>query len=194
MDYLLLGRVAKVAALLGFVLPWVTVSCSGTEILTATGIQLMTGDPQPAGPLEGQQTNEDAEPAVAVILACVVIALGLAASFLPKARMAAAALLIGGLGGAGLSYYSVQNMQSEMTREINEAQGEAAADSGGLFSSAEGQRMSQAMAGAIRVEEEEGYWLTLGGALAGALFGLLVLAGAGAGAGAARRQEPAPPA
>ena len=37
MDYLLLGRVAKLAALLGFVLPWVTVSCSGTEILTATG-------------------------------------------------------------------------------------------------------------------------------------------------------------
>lgn len=176
MDYLLLGRVAKLAALLGFVLPWVTVSCSGTEILTATGIQLMTGDPQPAGPLEGQQANtEDAEPAVAVILACVVIALGLAASFLPKARMAAAALLIGGLGGAGAAYYSVQNMQSEMTREINEAQSEAASDSGGLIDAA---GMSQAVAGAIRVEEEEGYWLTLGGALIGALFGLLVLAGA----------------
>jgi hypothetical protein len=80
-------------------------------------------------------------------------------------------------------------MQNEMTREINEAQSEAAADSGGLFSGADGQRMTQAMAGAIRVEEEEGYWVTLGGSLIGALFGLLVLAGVAP----ARRADETPP-
>lgn len=188
MDYLLLGRIAKVAALLGFVLPWVTVSCSGTEILTATGWQLMTGDPQPAGPLEGQKTNDESEPAVLVIIAFAVIALGLGLSFLPKAKAAAAALLIGGLGGAGLSYYSVQNLETEMTREINEAQNQSI-DTGGLFSVEDSREMAAQMASAIRVEKEEGFWVTVGGSVIGAVLGLLVLAGAG---GAARRPDEAP--
>jgi len=179
MDYLLLGRVAKLAALIGFVLPWVVVSCSGTEILSATGWQLMTGDPQPAGPLQGQEADtDDAEPAVLVIAAFAVLALALAASFLPKAKAAAAALLIGGLAGAGLSTYSVQNMQSELTREITEAQNQTP-DTGGLFSVEDSRQMAAAMAGAIQVEKQEGFWVTVGGALLGALFGLLVLAGAG---------------
>lgn len=185
MDYLLLGRVAKLAALLGFLLPWVTVSCSGTEILSATGLQLMTGDPQPAGPLQGQQANtDDTEPAILVIAAFAVIALGLAASFLPKAKAAAAALLIGGLGGAGVSYYAVQNMQTEMAREMAEAQQDTP-DAGGLMSEQDAREMSAAVAGAIQVEEQEGFWVSVGGALIGALFGLLVLAGAGARRGEA---------
>ena len=177
MDYLLLGRVAKVAALLGFVLPWVTVSCSGTEILTATGVQLMTGDPQPAGPLAGQEApDREAEPAVMVILAFIVLLVGLGASFLPQARGAAAALLLGGALGAGLTYYSVQNMKTELARELGEAENQ---DMGGMLSREQSREMSQAMASAIRVEKQEGYWLTLAAALLGGLMGLIVLAGAG---------------
>jgi hypothetical protein len=190
MDYLLLGRVAKVAALLGFVLPWVTVSCSGNEILTATGLQLMTGDPQPAGALEGmgqQNQADDADPAIGVILAFGFIAVGLLASFLTKARVAAAALIIGGLGGAGLSYYSLENLRSEMTREISKAQNEAP-DTGGFLSDESAREMSAAIGNAIRVEEEEGYWVTVGGALIGALMGVLWIAGAAT----ARRDEAAP--
>ncbi|MBK6704779.1 MAG: hypothetical protein IPG56_14215 [Caulobacteraceae bacterium] len=51
-DFNQIARIGKLVALLGFFLPWVTVSCSNTDILTATGWQLMTGDPQPAGPLQ----------------------------------------------------------------------------------------------------------------------------------------------
>lgn len=189
MDYLLLGRVAKIAALLGFLLPWVTVSCSGTEILEATGWQLMTGDPQPAGPLQGQQSSvEDAEPSPFVILAFGVIILGLGLSFLPKAKIAAAALLACGLGGAGVSYYAMQNMKSEMAREISEAQ-QQTPDTGGLLSDSDTREMTSALAGAIQVEEQEGFWVSVGGALIGALFGLLVLAGA---AGVARKPDEAP--
>lgn len=191
MDYLLLGRIAKAAALLGFVLPWVTVSCSGNEILTATGWQLMTGDPQPAGALEGlgqQNQTDDAEPAIAVILAFAALAIGLAISFITKARVAAAALILGGLGGAGLSYYSLQHLRSEMTREISEAQNETP-DTGGLLSDESAREMSAAIGNAIGVEEEEGYWVTMGGALIGALMGLLVIAGAAP----LRREQPRAP-
>jgi hypothetical protein len=194
MDYLLLGRVAKIAALLGFLLPWVTVSCSGNEILTATGLQLMTGDPQPAGALEGMGGDDpakDAEPAIAVIVACAVLAIGLAVSFLTKARVAAAALLVGGLGGAGVSYYAMQNMRTEMAREIGEAQNETP-DTGGFLSERDTRQMTSAVANAIRVEEEEGYWLTVGASLIAALLGLMVLAGAGA-APVRRPEDPPPP-
>lgn len=178
MDYLLLGRLAKLAALLGFALPWLTVSCSGTEILTATGWQLITGDPQPAGPLEGQQSaTEDAEPAAMVIAAFAILALGLAASFLPKAKIAAAALLVGGFAGAGVSYYAVQNLKTEMAHELSRAQ-ERTPDTGGAVSDAQARQMASSIASAIRVEEEEGVWVTIGGALGAGVLGLLALLGA----------------
>ena len=174
MDYLLLGRVEKLAALLGFVRPWVTVSCSGTEILTATGWQLMTGDPQPAGPLQGRQANGDMDPAPLVIIAFGVIALGLGLSFLPKAKIAAAALLIGGLGGAGMTYYSVQQLKSELARELSER---AAGAIRAATIRSRRAAMTRLRRRRQRVEEEEGVWATIGAALAGALMGLLVLAG-----------------
>lgn len=182
MDYLLLGRVAKLVALLGFFLPWVTVSCSGTEILEATGWQLMTGDIEPTGPLAGADTGQDKpEPSPLVIAAFVAIALGLLAALLTKARIAAAALLIGGVCGAGLSYYSVQNMRAEMTHQMEEAQNKGGgADTGGLFSAEQQNDMTRAMASAIRVEEQEGFWLTVAAAGVAAILGLIVLAGAGA--------------
>ena len=80
-DFNQIARIGKLIALLGFFLPWVTVSCSNTEILQATGWQLMTGDPQPAGPLEGmadqRQRAEESEPAVIIIAAFAVILIGL---------------------------------------------------------------------------------------------------------------------
>ena len=95
-DFNQIARIGKLVALLGFFLPWVTVSCSNTELLSATGWQLMTGDPQPAGPLEGmadqQQRAEDAEPSVVIIAAFAIILAGLACSLFT--RMQAAAITI----------------------------------------------------------------------------------------------------
>ncbi len=180
MDYLLLGRVAKLVALLGFFLPWVTVSCSGTEILEATGVQLMTGDIEPSGPLAGAETDQEPEPAPLVIAAFAVLAVGLLAAILMKNRAAACALLIGALGGIGLSYYSVQNMREEMTRSMSEAQDKGAEErASGAFSAEQQSDMARAMASAIEIEEQEGFWLTIGAAGVAAIFGLLVLAGAG---------------
>jgi hypothetical protein len=38
-----LGRIAKVVALLLFVLPWVTVSCADQTLVSMTGVNLATG-------------------------------------------------------------------------------------------------------------------------------------------------------
>ena len=171
MDYLTLARVGKVVALLGFLLPWVTVSCSGNVILEATGLQLMTGDPQPAGMLEGADRSQmdDPEPAIGVILACAAAALGLGLSFVLKGKQAAGAILAGAVLAIGLSYYSLESLHAEMTREASEQEDD----------------MARAVANAIRIEKQEGFWVTVGGAGVGGALALIVLVGVGV----ARRPE-----
>lgn len=86
-DFNQIARLGKLVALLGFFLPWVTVSCSNTEILQATGWQLMIGEPQPVGPLEGMnnepQPAEDSKPAIVIIIAFAIIAIGLSPAHSP---------------------------------------------------------------------------------------------------------------
>ncbi|MGD9967934.1 MAG: hypothetical protein AB7T59_15540 [Hyphomonadaceae bacterium] len=178
-DFNQIARLGKLVALLGFFLPWVTVSCSGTEILNATGWQLMTGDPQPAGPLEGasRQETEDAEPAVVIIAAFAVIIIGLVCSFFTRAQAAAITMLVTSVLGIGVSYYGVENMRGELRREISESQNEGGGSGAdNPFFSAEQQReLSQAMASNIVVKEEEGYIVTHSGLLLAAIFSLLTL-------------------
>jgi len=106
------ARGAKAAALLCFLLPWVTVSCSGRPVLSVSGADLARGHigeienvPLPSwigDPLE--TVRRHAEPDWLVVVAAVLIVAGLAATFLlPRARAAlvgastaaAAAVLIG---------------------------------------------------------------------------------------------------
>lgn len=182
MNYLLLGRVAKLVALLGFFLPWVTVSCSGTEIMQATGLQLMTGDIKPSEALMnmGADANfnaKESEPSPIVIAAFAALTLGLLLTLATKAKAAACVLMAGALLGMGLSYYAVENMQQTMTRSMHEAQSKAGASGDETFLSAEQQsNMAQAMVAAIKVERQEGFWLTVGAAGAAAILALLVLA------------------
>lgn len=172
-----IARIAKLVALLGFFLPWVTVSCSGTEMMNATGWQLMIGDPQPAGPFSHVQVeHDDPEPAPLVIAAFVVVLVGLAAGLLTRARTAAMSMLVSAALGLGLAYFSIQNMRSELQREIAQAQGEGGVAANTPFFSAEQQdELSRSVAESIRVEEQEGYWLTLGALLLAALFALQTL-------------------
>lgn len=190
MNYLLLARVCKVVALLGFVLPWVTVSCSGTEILEATGIQLMTGDLRPTGAFaQAQASSEDAEPAIAVIVACAVVVLGLVAGFFTKGRTAAGVMLGAAVAAMALSYFSIANMRAEMTRQVNEGQN-AQVEESPYFSAEQQRELAQAAASAIRIEEQEGYWLTMGALGVSGILCLLVFAGAGAAP--TRKSDPTP--
>ncbi|MEZ5955749.1 MAG: hypothetical protein R3C27_00850 [Hyphomonadaceae bacterium] len=193
-DFNQIARIGKLVALLGFFLPWVTVSCSNTEILQATGWQLMAGDPQPAGPLESmsdqRQRAEESEPAVIIIAAFAVILIGFGTGLVTRAQTAAISMLVCAVLGIGISYYGVQNMRSELRREITETQSgqqEAAADNP-FFSASQQREMSTAVADSIDVEEQEGFFVTQIGLLLAALFSLLTLF---------RKQQPvvgAPPA
>jgi len=179
-DFNQIARLGKLVALLGFFLPWVTVSCSGTEILSATGWQLMTGDPQPAGPLEGmadqRQQAEDSEPAIIIIAAFAVVLIGLGTSLMTRTQTAAISMLVCAVLGIGISYYGVENMRSELRREITESQGEQQSVADTPFFSADRQReLSSAVASSIKVEEQEGYIVTHGGLVLAAIFSLLTL-------------------
>lgn len=180
-DFNQLARIGKIVALLGFFLPWVTVSCSNTEILSATGWQLMTGDPQPAGPLEGmadqRERAEDAEPAVIIIAAFAVILIGFGTSLVTRAQTAAISMLVCAVLGIGISYYGVENMRSELRREITEGQQQQSGQiSDTPFFSAEQQNdLSRAVASSVTVEEQEGYMVTHAGLLIAAIFSLLTL-------------------
>ncbi|MFN3463431.1 MAG: hypothetical protein ACK4X1_05075 [Terricaulis sp.] len=180
-DFNQIARLGKLVALLGFFLPWVTVSCSGTEILSATGWQLMTGDPQPAGPLEGmadqRQQAEDSEPAIIIIAAFAVVLIGLGTSLFTRAQTAAISMLVCAVLGIGISYYGVENMRSELRREITESQGDpqsSVADTP-FFSADQQRELSSVVASSIKVEEQEGYIVTHGGLVLAAIFSLLTL-------------------
>ena len=182
-DFNQIARLGKVVALLGFFLPWVTVSCSNTEILSATGWQLMTGDPQPAGPLEGmadqRQQAEDSEPAVVIIAAFAVILIGLVSSMFTRTQAAAVTMLVTSVLGIGVSYYGVENMRTELRREIIETQNEQSEAIGdtSFFGATQQRELSEAVSSSITVEEQEGYMVTHGGLLLAGLFSLLTLFG-----------------
>ena len=53
-------RIAKVLALLAFVLPWAAVSCNGVDLATASGVELIQGT-MTENPEAGKQMNRQME-------------------------------------------------------------------------------------------------------------------------------------
>jgi hypothetical protein len=88
-----LARVAKVVALLGFVLPWLTVSCSGQPLATASGLDLVLGHLSFRDPLSGHLQHQSGAPSVLLILALAAIVTGLILTFLLRGRPAAMAVI-----------------------------------------------------------------------------------------------------
>jgi hypothetical protein len=178
LDFNQLARIAKVVALLGFFLPWVTVSCSSTDVLNATGWQLMTGEPELAGPFpgtEGAGDQEEREPAWFVVAAFVVVVIGLGLSALMRGQRAAVAILATAVLGMGLSYYSVQHMRGEFERAMSDAREENVAEGSPFFTADQQQQLSRTVAEQVRVEEQEGFWLTLLALLGAATFATMTL-------------------
>lgn len=173
-DFNQLARIGKIVALLGFFLPWVTVSCSDTEILRATGWQLMTGDPQPVGPMQNvpEQEQRDFDPAVPIIAAFAVILIGFGTSLMTRAQTAAISMLVCAVLGIGISYYGVQSLQGELQRELSN-QSDALAPASNNPSQAS--QLSDLVASEFHVNEKEGYVVTHSGLALAAIFSLLTL-------------------
>ncbi|MEE2565698.1 hypothetical protein [Hyphobacterium marinum] len=158
-----LAKTAKVAALLAFLLPWVTFSCSGETFARASGLDLAIGQITVADINTGEPERETMSPVLPVLAAAILLAAGLVAGFVMTSRrknavMAAAA----GLALAS-SFYGISTLEDEMVRQARESD---TADSYG---------MSEGIARQIRVQEQAGYWFALA-----AMLSATVLAGAAA--------------
>ncbi len=169
MNWMTFARVGKTVALLAFLMPWLVVSCQGTPIATATGIDLAFGTMKTMG----EQGGQDASPQLWAVLALLLIIGGLIASFtLTPVRKAVMAT--GGAAAAALvlCIFGMMLTVGEGKAKISRQQGGGDAFSNG---------MQQAAAQGIRFETRFGYWLTL-----------LALAGASGSAFMLYRDRPFP--
>lgn len=168
MNWVNFARVGKVVALLAFLLPWLVVSCNATPIVSATGLELVTGSVKALN----EQAPQDSSPHLWAVAALVLIALGLVLSFVLKpVRNAAAAM--GGAAAAALAilavgmFLTIGGIKSQMMEETPGSADAASASADNPFGGDFEANMREAMAQAIKVETKFGYWLSLI-ALAGA--------------------------
>lgn len=207
-------RLAKVLALLAFVLPWAAVSCNNVDVATASGIELIQGT-MSKNPDAGKQFSRQMGTAFGAdasdadlgqapsgmdgpapdlglnffgIAAVGVIVIGLALSFAGKGRTAARNVMVTSLLGLALCFGTVWWWKEQV-----KGQSSAGDRMGGTESPFGADAGSMGAMGAQMMDqmlqERFGYWI--------ALSVLAVAAGAGAigmAAGGAARKDPEPPA
>lgn len=183
-------RIAKVVALLAFVLPWVAVSCQGVDLATASGVDLIQGklnaNPEATQQL-GAQFGELGDASVEssgntettelgmnyfALATAVVIALGLALTFIGAAKTAARNAVITSLLAAALSYGAIWQFKEAVKSESAEQDAPASDDPFGGQMAGMGQDMINGM-----LQERYGYWIVLGALIVAAGAGALGLAG-----------------
>lgn len=192
-------RIAKVVALLAFVLPWVAVSCSGVDIATSSGVELiqgkMTANPDAAQQISAQMggatvtSNDPSEsPDLGInyfaLGAAVVILGGLALTFIGGAKAAARNALITSVLAAGLAFGATWQFKEQLKAESMKDQQASAADN--PFGGAGGMG---GMAGDMidsMVQYRIGFWLVLGALVVAAGAGGVAMSG---GANASARPD-----
>jgi hypothetical protein len=208
-----LARAAKVLALLLFLLPWVTVSCSqaamnraagqagasggpampassdiplakGTGLQLATGSVSMVTDGMPQR--EGGPPAPDLKAELGVIVGAVLILLALAASFLLKGGMGAVAAIAGCVLAVVALCYSVFMHVPQMAREAFAASGNTPGGGSGGPSSAQ-------LAEIIQVRAEIGFWLTILALVAAIVLNFMAMRKPGAVAAPVAAPPPSPP-
>jgi uncharacterized membrane protein YphA (DoxX/SURF4 family) len=162
-NFNLIARIAKLVALFGFFLPWILVSCSGNEIAHGSGWDMMVGHLHPSDQINGLQAqfgNEHSQqqmdrpaPEIFAIAAFAVIALGLLVSFALKRRAASSAMLAAALLGIGLGFGAFAHIQTAMNDQVEHA----ARKQHNSF----GVDLSGSVESAVRIEKQEGFWVTI---------------------------------
>ncbi len=154
-------RIPKGVALLAFLLPWMTVSCSGQPLVKASGFGLAFGRVSAMG--EAVSASDGASMNIWLILALLAIAGGL---FLLFARGREAAKLVLATSAAALVLILVGTYRYSKDAIMAEA-----AKNGSNGS------MDQAALAMIQVEWHFGYWLALLSLIAAAAMAWLVTSG-----------------
>lgn len=154
-------RVPKGIALLAFLLPWMTVSCSNQTLVEASGFGLAFGRVTAMG--QASQASDGASLNLWLILALLAIATGLILLFL-KGREVAKPVL-------GTSVTAIALILVGTYRYSEDAIMAEAAKDGANGS------MDRAALAMIEVHWEIGYWLALLSLIAAAVMAWLVLSG-----------------
>jgi hypothetical protein len=146
------GRIARTVALLGFLLPWVTVSCAGQTIASVSGLRLATGVVAIRNPMNGAIETHAGTANWAMLLTALAIALALLVSFLPARRTAALLGLALSAAAAILAIYAVMiDIPEQLATGIRDR------PDGGDF----GASLTHTAVHAIRVDSGIGFWITL---------------------------------
>jgi len=208
-----LARAAKVLALLLFLLPWVTVSCSpaamdraasasgspqgsrmpstaDVPLAKGTGLQLATGSVGLVTDAFPQRENgpppPDLKAELGVIVGAVLILLALAASFLLKGGMGAVAAIGGCVLAVVALCYSIFMHVPQMAREAFAASGNTPGGGSGGPSSAQ-------LAEIIQVRAEIGFWLTILALVAAIVLNFMAMRKPSAVAAPVAAPPPPPP-
>lgn len=152
-----LARIAQIVALLGFVLPWITVSCQGRVLAQVSGFDMALGRVTIRNPFTDVTQVHAGSPNVPVVIALVLIVAGLALSFnLSAARIA---LVNAAASAAALLLVAYEILVSARGAVRSEA---AASQSG--------DGLERSFAEAIRVATGSGFWITCAALAAAAFF------------------------
>ncbi|MGQ0661565.1 hypothetical protein [Sphingosinicella sp.] len=176
-----LARGAKGVALLLFLIPWVTVSCGGTEFASMSGLDLATGSIDVRNPMTGQ--TESPPPGSGggrgsdmwIIAAAGLIVAGLVLTFVLPRVIAALLAAVGSLGAAGLIGYTVL---ARLPAELREQPMAPPGGAGGGGAADMGMNAQQ-MAELIRVEPQLGFWLVMAALTAAAALNMMARGRAG---------------
>ena len=154
------ARAAKLAALLLFLLPWVTVSCGQQTMASMSGYELATGTVTVHNPMTGaaQHPPGNQGPDVPVLVAFLLIVGSLLLGFVLRRGLATLVGMAGSAAAAVLISYTVWVRIPNESRATPPSGGEGS----GMFN-------EQQIAEMIRVDVANGYWLTIG-ALAAAIL------------------------
>lgn len=177
-----LARGLKGIALLLFLIPWVTVSCGGTELVSMSGYDLATGSISVRNPMTGQV--ETPPPSanggggrgsdVWVIAAAGLIVAALVLTFVLPRALAALLAAFGSIGAAGLIGYTVlARLPAEMREQPMAPPG------GGGGGAADMGMNAQQMAAMIKVEPQLGFWLVMAALIAAAALNVMARGRAG---------------
>lgn len=181
-----LARIAKVVALLLFLLPWVTISCAEQPLITMSGLDLATGNLTMHNPMTGATETPPGMSGgdIWVIIGAVLILAGLALSFVLKGRNGLLADMAGaGLGALALAY-------TVLVRIPNAAHAGPAGPAG---PATPGGPSPEQIAQMIQVKVQMGFWLVLLALVAAVVFDFLAMKRATPAAPAATAYPPPEP-
>lgn len=163
-----LGRIAQIVALVGFVLPWITVSCNGQVLVQLTGLDLARGhisfNPMMQNAMtQAAQANTGGSPNAFVAIALALIVIGLVLSFVWKDARVGLVNLAGSVIALGLIAYEVLIAAVHKAHEqVSASQATTSADANNPF--------AKSMAEAIKVGTDYGFWVTCIALAAAAFF------------------------